>query len=239
MQADEARRFRAALDVRRLRVLREVARHGSISGAADALNYTPSAVSQQLQVLEAEAGVALLERTPRSVTLTPAGEVLVAHTDVIVARLEDAEAQVRNTHGLQGGRLRLATFRSAAETLLAEAVVYFRRRYPRVELTLREGEPEEFLAGIRMNEFDLALDFAYDFMEPIRIDGVERTLLLHDAMMVALAGRPSAGGGAGARAGRPRGRAVDRVDPAQLHPSVHRTRVLGGGLRPARRVRDR
>lgn len=186
MQADEARRFRSALDVRRMRVLREVARHGSISGAADALNYTPSAVSQQLQVLEAEAGVALLERTARSVTLTPAGEVLVAHTDVIVARLEDAEAQVRNTHGLQGGRLRLATFRSAAETLLAEAVVYFRRRYPRVELTLREGEPEEFLAGLRMNEFDLALDFAYDFMEPIRIDGVERTLLLHDAMMVAL-----------------------------------------------------
>jgi DNA-binding transcriptional LysR family regulator len=193
MLPDAARRFRSALDVRRLRVLREVARHGSITGAADALNYTPSAVSQQLQVLEAEAGVALLERTPRSVTLTPAGEVLVGHTDVIVARLQDAEAQVRSTHGLQGGRLRLATFRSAAETLLAEAVVYFRRRYPQVELALREGEPEEFLAGIRMNEFDLALDFAYDLMEPIRIDGVERTLLLHDPMMVALpAGHPLA-----------------------------------------------
>jgi DNA-binding transcriptional LysR family regulator len=193
MLPDEARRFRSALDVRRLRVLREVARQGSITGAAEALNYTPSAVSQQLQVLEAEAGLALLERTPRSVTLTPAGEVLVGHTDVIVARLEDAEAQVRSTHGLQGGRLRLATFRSAAETLLAEAVVYFRRRYPQVELALREGEPEEFLAGIRMNEFDLALDFAYDLMEPIRIDGVERTLLLHDPMLVALpAGHPLA-----------------------------------------------
>jgi DNA-binding transcriptional LysR family regulator len=186
MSVDAARRFRAALDVRRMRVLREVARRGSITGAADALDYTPSAVSQQLRVLEAEAGVALLERTPRSVTLTAAGEVLVRHTEVIMARLQDAEAQIRSTHGLQGGRLRLATFRSAAETLLAEAVVYFRRRYPEVELALREGEPEEFLAGIRTNEYDLALDFTYDFMDPIRIDGVERTLLMHDPMVVAL-----------------------------------------------------
>jgi DNA-binding transcriptional LysR family regulator len=186
MSVDAARRFRAALDVRRMRVLREVARRGSITGAADALDYTPSAVSQQLRVLEAEAGVALLERTPRSVTLTAAGEVLVRHTEVIMARLHDAEAQIRSTHGLQGGRLRLATFRSAAETLLAEAVVYFRRRYPEVDLALREGEPEEFLAGIRTNEYDLALDFTYDFMDPIRIDGVERTLLMHDPMVVAL-----------------------------------------------------
>jgi DNA-binding transcriptional LysR family regulator len=186
MSVEAARRYRAALDVRRMRVLREVARHGSISGAADALNYTPSAVSQQLRVLEAEAGVALLERTPRSVTLTAAGEVLVRHTEQILARLHDAEAHVRSMHGLQGGRLRLATFRSAAETLLAEAVAYFRRRYPEVDLALREGEPEEFLAGIRTNEYDLALDFTYDFMDPIRIDGVERTLLMHDPMVVAL-----------------------------------------------------
>ena len=82
------------LDVRRLRVLREVAARGSFSAAADALNFTQSAVSQQIAALEREAGTKLVERNARGVRLTEAGEALVRHTDVILARLADAEAEL-------------------------------------------------------------------------------------------------------------------------------------------------
>ena len=82
------------LDVRRLRVLREVASRGSFSAAADALHFTQSAVSQQIAALEREAGTTLVERSARGVRLTEAGEVLVRHTDVILARLADAEAEL-------------------------------------------------------------------------------------------------------------------------------------------------
>jgi len=217
------RRYGAALDVRRMRVLREVARQGSITGAADALNYTPSAVSQQLRVLETEAGVALLERTPCSVALTAAGEVLVRHADAIVARLNAAEEQIRSTHGLGGGRLRIAAFRSVAESMLAEAVVYFRRRYPDVELVLREGECEEFLAGIRANDLDLALDYEYDHMGPIRVDGVERTPLMHDPMVIAL---PAGHRLAGAAALDLAGLAGERWIVSTRHNATHRFTAL-------------
>mgnify|MGYP003418786657 CR=1 FL=1 len=87
------------LDVRRLRVLREVALRGSIARAAESLRFTPSAVSQQLAKLEAEAGVPLVERGPRSVSLTPAGWRLVEHAEAILERLAEAEAALRELAG--------------------------------------------------------------------------------------------------------------------------------------------
>src|SRR5207244_5878429 len=101
------------LDVKRLRVLREVAHQGSFSGAAEALSYTQSAVSQQIAALEREAGSRLVERSARGVRLTDAGRVLVAHADVILARLADAEDELQAIAGLRGGRLRIAAFPSA------------------------------------------------------------------------------------------------------------------------------
>src|ERR1041385_3596479 len=95
------------LDVRRMRVLREVAAQGSFSAAAEALSYTQSAVSQQIAALEREAGTKLVERSARGVTLTDAGRMLVGHTDAILARLADAEAELEAMAGLRGGRLRL------------------------------------------------------------------------------------------------------------------------------------
>src|SRR5688500_20411960 len=92
------------LDVRRLRVLREVAEQGSFSAAADALNFTQSAVSQQIAALERESGTRLVERNARGVRLTEAGEVLVRHTEVILARLADAEADRKSVvEGKRGG----------------------------------------------------------------------------------------------------------------------------------------
>src|SRR4051812_38482151 len=100
------------LDVRRMRVLREVAQCGSFSAAADALAYTQSAVSQQIAALEREAGTRLVERNARGVRLTDAGRALVAHADAILARLADAEAELEAIAGLRGGRLRLRRSRA-------------------------------------------------------------------------------------------------------------------------------
>src|SRR5919204_1677404 len=145
------------LDVRRMRVLREVAQRGSFSAAADALAYTQSAVSQQIAALEREAGARLVERNARGVRLTDAGRALVAHADAILARLADAEAELEAIAGLRGGRLRLASFPSAGATLMPEAIARFSKRHPAVELSLAEAEPDESLPRLKAGELDLIL----------------------------------------------------------------------------------
>src|SRR5215475_12254314 len=129
------------LDVKRMRILKEVAHRGSISAAAEALSYTQSAVSQQIAALEAETGLALLERHPRGVSLTAAGQTLVGHADGILTRLEAAEEAMEAIAGVRGGRLRMASFPSAGATLMPRAIAEFRAAHPGVELSLAEGEP--------------------------------------------------------------------------------------------------
>src|SRR5919202_3495273 len=124
------------LDVRRLRVLREVAARGSFSAAAESLSFTQSAVSQQIAALERESGAKLIERNPRGLRLTDAGRALVEHADAILARLDDAEEELAAIAGLRGGRLRIATFQSAGATLVPRALGEFHRRHPDVELTV-------------------------------------------------------------------------------------------------------
>ena len=152
------------LDVRRMKVLREVAARGSFSAAAEALSFTQSAVSQQVAALEREAGAILLERGPRGVRLTDAGRALVSHADAIIARLEDAEEELAALAGLRGGRLRIASFQSAGATLVPRAVRAFHERHPKVELGMVEAEPDEAQLRLRSGDIDLAL--VYDF-EPI------------------------------------------------------------------------
>jgi molybdate transport repressor ModE-like protein len=173
------------LDVRRMRVLREVARRGSFSAAAESLAYTQSAVSQQIAALEREAGTRLVERNARGVRLTDAGRALVEHTDVILARLADAEAELEAIAGLRGGRLRLAAFPSAGATIMPEAIARFRARHPAVELTLEPADPEPALVGLRAGDADLVLDITGS-LRPPRDDGIERVHLLDDPMYVAL-----------------------------------------------------
>src|SRR5438445_7043970 len=150
------------LSTSRLKILKEVAYRGSFSAAAHALSYTQSAVSQQIAALEAEIGMALLERHPRGVSLTAAGQTLVGHADGILARLDAAEAALAAIAGLRGGRLRMASFPTAGATLMPLAIATFRASYPDVELTLAEGEPEEILPRLRAGELDLALLFEFD-----------------------------------------------------------------------------
>lgn len=97
-----------SLDVRRLKVFREVARTGSFSAAAETLAFTQPAVSRQIATLETEAGARLVECNARGIRLTPAGELLVGPADAILDRLAAAETQLEALAGLKGGRLRVA-----------------------------------------------------------------------------------------------------------------------------------
>src|SRR5918992_2153032 len=133
------------LDVKRMRVLREVATERSFSAAAQELGYTQSAVSQQIAALEREAGVTLIERNPRGIRLTDAGEALVRHAEGILARLSDAEAELEAIADLRGGRLRLGSFPTAGATLMPKAIAAFSTRHPAVELSLVEADPIESL----------------------------------------------------------------------------------------------
>jgi DNA-binding transcriptional LysR family regulator len=172
------------LNVGRLRVLKEVAYRGSFSAAADALSYTQSAVSQQIAGLEAEAGMALLERHPRGVSLTAAGQTLVGHAEGILARLDAAEAALSAIAGLRGGQLRMASFPTAGATLMAQAIATFRSTFPDVELALAEGEPEAIIPRLRAGELDLAL--VYEFAGEDVLEDITRVELLQDPMYLAL-----------------------------------------------------
>ncbi len=173
------------LNVARLRVLREVGHRGSISAAAVALDYTQSAVSQQIAALESETGLTLLERHPRGVSLTAAGQTLVGHAEGILARLEAAEEALDAISGLRGGRLRMASFPSAGATLMPRAIASFRSSYPDVELSLAEGEPEEIAPRLRRGELDLALLFEFEGTSPLG-ERSTRVELLEDPMFLAL-----------------------------------------------------
>src|SRR5687767_4438256 len=178
------------LDVRRLRVLREVAQQGSFSAAGEELGYTQSAVSQQIAALEREAGTILVERNARGVRLTDAGRALVEHAEGILARLAAAEDELEALAGLKGGRLRLASFPSAGATLLPLAIAEFSRRHPAVELSLVEAEPEEAIPQLKAGELDLALIFEYSHLlsanRGIDRADVDLVHLIDDPMHLAL-----------------------------------------------------
>ncbi len=172
------------LDLNRLRVLREVGRQGSFSAAASALAYTQPAISRQIATLEREIGATLVERNPRGVRLTDAGEVLVSHTDAILARLADAESEVRALGELRGGRLRMASFPTAAATLAPLAIAAFRRAHPEVKLSLTMAEPMDALPELLRGELDLALSL--EGMDDALSAGIDRLWLFDDPMYIAL-----------------------------------------------------
>jgi DNA-binding transcriptional LysR family regulator len=172
------------LDVRRMRVLREVAVRGSFSAAAEALSFTQSAVSQQIAALEREAGTVLVQRNARGVRLTEAGEALVRHAEAILARLGEAEAELDAIAGVRGGRLRLSAFESAAASLMPLAIASFRAAHPGVELSLIMAEGEDSEPLLKSGELDLVLGF--DSRVRPQVDGLARQHLLSDPMFLVL-----------------------------------------------------
>ncbi|MEA2298480.1 MAG: hypothetical protein QOF77_1416 [Solirubrobacteraceae bacterium] len=180
------------LDLNRLRVLREVGRQGSFSAAAAALAYTQPAISRQIATLERELGATLVERNPRGVRLTEAGEALVVHTEAILARMADAEDEVRAIGEVRGGRLRMAAFPTAAATVAPLAIAAFRRAHPEVKLSLTMAEPADALPELLCGELDLALSLAG--MDDALTAGIDRLFLFEDPMYIALpASHPLAG----------------------------------------------
>lgn len=171
------------LDVRRLRVLREVARCGSFSGAAESLGYTQPAISRHVALLERETGTALLERRPAGVRLTEAGALLVGHADVILARLRDAEEDLDDLLGMRAGKLRMSTLTSAAATIVPLAIVEFRERLPDVELSVSMVTPPGVLSLLQSGEVDLALCNDDAYLEAPDVDGL---LLFEESMLIAL-----------------------------------------------------
>jgi DNA-binding transcriptional LysR family regulator len=167
-----------------MRVLREVAVRGSFSAAAEALSFTQSAVSQQIAALEREAGTMLVQRNARGVRLTEAGEAVVRHADAILARLDEAEAELEAIAGLRGGRLRMAAFESGAASLMPPAIAAFRAQHPEVELSLILAEPEDSAPLLKSGELDLALGF--DSRIRGEVDGIARRHLLSDPMFLVL-----------------------------------------------------
>lgn len=174
------------LDTRRLRVLVEVARHGSMGAAARALDYTQPAVSHHVARLEEEAGVPLVVRLGRGVRLTEAGERLLVHAEAVTARLRLASEELADLAGLRAGRVRLAAFPSGAATLLPAAIADLRARHPDVAVSLVEVEPPDSAALLRAGECDVALSFAYGEPDPDPATDVVSTPLLDDPVRAVL-----------------------------------------------------
>lgn len=173
------------LDVRRLRLLRELAHRGTIAAVADALAFTPSAVSQQLSALEREAGHPLLERTGRRVTLTPAGLTLVDHAEAILERLEQARAELAGArHGL-AGPVRIGTFPTAARAIVPAALSALATQHPGLEPMVSEIDPALVADALRAGELDIALVHDYDFVPAAPAPGLATEPLCSEFMYLA------------------------------------------------------
>ena len=150
------------LDVTRLRVLVAVARHGSVTGAAHALNYAQPSVSHHLSRLEAETGTKLVQRAGRGIRLTDAGRLLAERATEVIGRLDAAENELAVFNGLRAGRLRLAAFPSALGTIVPTAAAIMHEQHPTVDLRLTEAEPPEAVRMLRAGYVDVALIFRHE-----------------------------------------------------------------------------
>ena len=168
------------LDLRRLRLLRELARRGTIAAVAEALSFSPSAVSQQLSTLEKETGVRLLEPAGRRVRLTAQAELLVAHAEVLLEEMERAEAALAQSLETTVGTLRVAAFQTAVLTLAPSALTRLAQKHPQLRVEVTELEPEVAMPALVAGEFDLVLGEEYPGHPLPRPREAERCDLLTD-----------------------------------------------------------
>jgi DNA-binding transcriptional LysR family regulator len=174
------------LDVRRLRLLSELSRRGTIADVARAAGYTPSAVSQSLAQLERETGVALLERDGRRVRLTPAATGLVARADRVLDELDAAAAELAAEQGTVRGSLAIGAFPSAAGRLVVPALGHLCARHPELDCNVREHEPEDGIPLLRSGALDVLVSERYDEVEPAPAGGLEEHLLLSEPLLLVL-----------------------------------------------------
>jgi DNA-binding transcriptional LysR family regulator len=182
------------LDVRRLCLLRELARHGTIAATARQAGYTRSAVSQQLAVLERETGVALLERDGRRVLLTPLARTLVDHTERLLAELDAAQTEIDSARAAPTGPLTIGAFASAAVALVVPVIAELAHRHPLLRPALREVDIDPGLAQLRSGDLDLLIVKRYTGAGSLATGGLHATPLLDDPVLIVLPARhPLAG----------------------------------------------
>jgi DNA-binding transcriptional LysR family regulator len=185
------------LDVTRLRVLVAVARYGSVTAAAQALNYAQPSVSHHIARLEAETGARLLQRAGRGVRLTDAGRLLVERAEEIIGRLDAAENELAAHVGLRQGRVRLAAFPSALAVIVPAAAARLEADMPGMDLMLTEAEPPEALRMLRAGHVDVALVFRHYLKDadpdPPEADdeGARGTLLLDEPVFLVTRADPA------------------------------------------------
>ena len=155
----------ATLDLHRLHVLREVSRSGSLTSAATALSFTTSAVSQQIAKLEHEVGVALVDRHPRGVVLTEAGQALLRYADDIDRTIEAARAEMAEFAGLRRGQLRMGTFPTVGASLMPDVVLAFRARHPEVAVTVISARRDGLLDRLHRRDIELTLLWDYPWQQ--------------------------------------------------------------------------
>jgi len=173
------------LDVRRLWILREVARQGTFAAAAHALGYSPAAISSQVATLEQEVGATLIDRSPRGATLTEIGERLLWHAEVILDRMEQAEADVEATLARHGQMIRLAVFPAALVSLVPEVIERLRQRVPEAEVMLAEAPPDEALERVETRTADIAVVFWHG-RQPQLPPGLDVVNLFEDPIHLAV-----------------------------------------------------
>ena len=170
------------LDLRRLRLLRELKIRGTIAAVAEALSYSPSSVSQQLALLETEAGVPLLTKSGRRVQLTPQAEVLVTHTALLLERIELMEAELDSSLTEVRGTVRLAVFQSAALGIIPQALTLLATEYPALRVEITQREPENALFETWARDFDLVIAEQYPGHSAPREPDLDRVALCEDEL---------------------------------------------------------
>ncbi|MFE5738633.1 LysR family transcriptional regulator [Streptomyces celluloflavus] len=174
------------LNLDRLRTLGAVARHGSVSAAADGLHVTTSAVSQQIAKLERETGQQLLAKNGRGVRLTDAGRLLADHATRILSQVELAQAELEAHRGQAMGELRLGAFPTAARGLFPAALATLRAAYPQLRTRLTELDPDASVRGVVRGDLDLAVVLDW-YNRPLPLaEGLAKTPLLDDPADVAM-----------------------------------------------------
>ena len=174
------------LDLHRLSLLRELSLRGTITAVADTTGLSASAISQHLSTLEREAGVTLLRRAGRVLTLTPAAERLVQRTEELLATMERAEGELADVGGKPAGTVRLAIFQSAALSLLPGALLRLRDRHPEVRVVATQREPAAALQDTWVRDVDLVVAEEYPHHAAPHYPGVERVPLTHDEILLAV-----------------------------------------------------
>lgn len=173
-------------DVRRLALLRELSHRGTIGAVAQAVHLSPSSVSQQLSVLEREVGVPLLDKVGRRLQLTPQAEILVAHTEVVLARLEQAETDLSASLRAASGTITVGVFQSAVLSLLPTALRQLAEEHPLLRVELHQREPEAALAATAIGDFDLVVAEQYPGHAARWHQGLDRKLLVADPIRLAV-----------------------------------------------------